>query len=109
MFLKTTAFDLWKDVNVGNSPVKNFRVVKNWLKSFYFHFEHYKYRNLEFKRYKRYLNKKMKLSLIILVTTIMAEIAKNSNLRTPKPLHMVLDDLLQFDSSSSGPFGLGLR
>jgi len=51
----------------------------------------------------------MKLSLIILVTTIMAEIAENSNLRTPKPLHMVLDDLLQLDSSSSGPYGGYLR
>ena len=51
----------------------------------------------------------MKLSLLILVTSIMAEIAENSSLRTPKPLHMVLDDLFKIDGSSSGPYGEGLR
>ena len=77
--------------------------------SFYFQFKRYKYRNLEFRKQKRYLNLKMKLSLLILLTSIMAEIAENSNLRTPKPLHMVLDDLFKFDGSSSGPYGGGLR
>ena len=41
----------------------------------------------------------MKLSLLILLTSIMAEIAENSNLRTPKPSHMVLDDMFKFDGS----------
>ena len=39
----------------------------------------------------------------------MAESVENSNLRTPKPLHMVLDDLRRLDGSSSGPYGGGLR
>ena len=51
----------------------------------------------------------MKLNLIIFVTSIMAEIGENSNLRTPKPFHMVLDDMLRMDGTSSGPFGGGAR
>ena len=52
---------------------------------------------------------KMKLNLIIFVTSIMAEIGENSNLRTPKPFHMVLDNMLRMDGTSSGPFGGGAR
>ena len=39
----------------------------------------------------------------------MAEIGENSNLRTPKPFHMVLDNMLRMDGTSSGPFGGGAR
>lgn len=48
----------------------------------------------------------MKLSLMIFVTGLMAQ---DSNTRTPRPLHLVLDDLLREDSSSSGPYGGYLR
>ena len=50
----------------------------------------------------------MKISLVLTVV-IAGLTAENSNWRKPRPLHMVLDDLLRAHSTSSSPYAGYLR